>query len=220
MLQGNMQTMLTASTTATVLLIEADSSLRRLIALGLQHQGMQVIEASSPLNATAAEMQTVDLLVLDVDYGVARDWSALEAVRLHPQFSTLPIVVLAWDEDLVLENAGLGSAGSATDKLICLAKPFDARILHQAIGQLLQAQAQEQAEREAQVEAVLLASYAQQSPPSFWPLVTAVGVLLAFIGMMLQVAVAVVGLLIVALALLLWTLDAKSGHETVAAVSM
>ena len=34
----------------TVLLIEADRSLRRLLVLGLQYRGMHIIEASSPTN--------------------------------------------------------------------------------------------------------------------------------------------------------------------------
>src|SRR5437870_9587366 len=51
----------------TVLLIEADRSLRRLITLGLQYRGMYVIEASSPTSIPTLQSQLPDVVVLDID---------------------------------------------------------------------------------------------------------------------------------------------------------
>jgi CheY-like chemotaxis protein len=194
----------------TILLIEADTSLRRLIALGLQHRGLRVIETGSPANLPDCDGQQVDLLVLDIDSGTKRNWSFLEMARLHPDLSTLPIVVLAWEGELIPASHPQAPAATATtEQVVCLAKPFDARILHETINRLLAARAAQEAARRARAEAILLASYAEQSAPSIWPVVTAAGLLLAVVGLMLQIALVIPGILIVIVALLLWTLDTK-----------
>ena len=46
---------------STILLIEADPSLRRLMTLGLQHNGLHVIDACS-LNLAPITAQPIDLL--------------------------------------------------------------------------------------------------------------------------------------------------------------
>jgi len=86
--------------------------------------------------------------------------------------------------------------------------------LHTTIGQLLLVRAANEAAIEARAEEVLLASYSTHTSPSVWPVVTAAGLLLAVIGMLIQVAVAALGILIVMVALLVWTLGAKSQQET------
>src|SRR5690349_22480381 len=80
-----------------ILVIEADASLRRLIALGLQNRDMHVIEASSPFTVPAVDLQQLDLLVIDIDAGARQHQSLPEAIEQHPQFSALPAIVLAWD---------------------------------------------------------------------------------------------------------------------------
>ena len=112
----------------TVLLIEEDVSLQRLMALGLEYRGVQVIEAG---DFSAIETQQADLLVLDVDGGVGSDWSLLAAVASHPYLSTLPIVVLAWEDSLPERISNRYS------NISCLTKPFDARMLYATIEQLL-----------------------------------------------------------------------------------
>src|SRR5579863_1795914 len=81
-------------TKPTVLLVEADTSLRRLIALGLQHRGMYVIEVASSTQLNAPAEPLPQLLVLDIDSGVNSDWSLLAMVCEQPQLSTIPVVVL------------------------------------------------------------------------------------------------------------------------------
>jgi CheY-like chemotaxis protein len=194
----------------TILLIEADTSLRRLIALGLQHRGLRVLEASSPANLPDYDTQQVDLLVLDIDSGTRRNWSFLERVLLHPDLSALPIVVLAWEGELIPAPQSQSPVATATpEQVVCLAKPFDARILHETINRLLAARVAQEATRRARAEALLLASYSTQSAPSIWPVITAAGLLLAVVGLLLQVALVAIGLLIVMVALLLWTLGTK-----------
>src|SRR2546425_6370995 len=116
-------------TRPTVLLIESDASLRRLIVLGLQYRGMQVIEVGSPASLPSFEQQSPGLLVLDVDAGLRSDWSLLEAAQAHPQLATIPMIVLAWDTPTMA-----GSHQTATEtRMVCLSKPFDARTLHSTI---------------------------------------------------------------------------------------
>jgi CheY-like chemotaxis protein len=202
----------------TVLLIEADSSLRRLIALGLQHRGLHVIEASSPARIPALDAQQIDLLVLDLDGSASRDRTFLASAHTllaHPLLSSLPTVLLAWEYPPSI-SATQTIATTTLSHIKYLIKPFDARILHETIDQLLLAQSTQEAAREARAEELLLATYSKHTAPSLWPIVTAAGLFLAFIGMMLQLAVTIAGLLIVVIALLLWTLGSRAEADQVA----
>jgi CheY-like chemotaxis protein len=201
-----------------VLLIEADPSLRRLLSLGLENRGMHVVEASSPISVPMSDAQQLDLLVLDVDRGIDSDWSLFESVQTHPHFAALPIVLLAWENQA--DNAVPQSPAITTaTQVASVNKPFDARILHRTIDQLLDAQAAKVAAVEARAEEALLATYSAHAAPSMWPIVTAAGLLLAVIGMLLQIAVAVVGILIVVISLLLWTLGTKPAERREVLVS-
>jgi CheY-like chemotaxis protein len=197
-----------------ILLIEADLSLRRLISLGLQNRGMHVIEASSPASLPTTDLQSLDLLVIDIDTSPRKHQSLPETLQQHPQFSTLPAIVLAWENLSPEQPASSAVVTATTTQVLSLPKPFDARRLHQAVEQLLQVRADTLAAEEARAEALLLATYnTTHIAPSPWPVVTAAGLLLIMIGMLLQIAVAIVGFLIVIVSLLLWTLGAKSPAE-------
>lgn len=191
-------------TTATVLLIEADASLRRLIALGLQQRGLDVVEASSFERVSSSDMERLDLLLIDVDGRTQSDHAALQAAQMHPILAALPLIVLAWEDGSRSQTTAL-----STTTYTCLAKPFDARILHTTIDKLLSVRAAVQAEQEAHLEEVLLASYKVQAAPSVWPIVTAAGLLLIFVGLLFQLTILLLGILIVIAALLQWTLGTK-----------
>ncbi|HEY4388751.1 MAG TPA: hypothetical protein VGN34_30230, partial [Ktedonobacteraceae bacterium] len=90
-----------------------------------------------------------------------------------------------------------------------LTKPFDARALHETIDRLLQARAQQEALREAQVEERLLATYSAHAAPSIWPVVTAIGLLMIVSGLLLQFIIVILGVFVVVVSLLLWTLGTK-----------
>jgi DNA-binding response OmpR family regulator len=197
----------------TVLLIEADTSLRRLIALGLEYRGMKVIEAST---LATLEAQKPDLLVIDVDENTGSDWSLLEAVQAHPYLSTLPVVVLTWECPVVV-GAASEERGPLQGHTTCLSKPFDARALYTTIEELLVADSAERTAQEAgRRQEVLLATRVASAAPSIWPLLTAAGLLLAFIGLMGFFAFTAVGLCIVLVSLLWWTLGAGGKKEAVA----
>lgn len=194
----------------TVLLFEADTSLRRLIALGLEYRGMRVIEAG---DLSTIEAQKLDLLILDVDGKRGSDWSLVEVAQAHPYLSTLPVVVLTW-ECPIAAGAASEEHGFLQAHTTCLTKPFDARALHTTIEELLAAvgAAQEAAKRQE----ILLVGRVASPAPSIWPLLTAAGLLLAFIGLMGVFALTAVGLSIVLVSLLWWTLGTGVKKEAVA----
>jgi DNA-binding NtrC family response regulator len=196
----------------TVLLIEADTSLRRLIALGLQYRGMRVIEASSPTNIPSftMEAQPPSLIVLDIDGEAGSDHSLLSLTQANPSLSALPTIVLAW-ECLVPVGA---AQGSPQMQVTCLTKPFDARTLHATIEQFFEKAVEQEAAAIPAQEMVAM-SRSESTTPSIWPLVTAAGLLLAFIGLMIQITVTALGLLIVIVALLWWTLGSKTEQKRV-----
>src|SRR6266567_3669988 len=196
----------------TVLLFEADTSLRRLIALGLEYRGMRVIEAG---NLSTIEAQKLDLLILDVDGKRGSDWSLVEVARAHPYLSTLPVVVLTWECPIAV-GAASEEHGYLRAHTTCLTKPFDARALHTTIEELLVGvgTAQEAAKRQETLSAGQVARVASPAP-SIWPLLTAAGLLLAFIGLMGVFALTAVGLSIVLVSLLWWTLGKGVRKEAV-----
>jgi len=196
----------------TVLLIEADTSLRRLIALGLQHHNIHVVEASS-LAHSVSSTETPDILIVDVDSGVHSDWSLLSSVQNTASLSTIPTIILAWEP---LPMLHISSATTKQSQVACLTKPFDARVMQESIDHLLAVREAREAALLAQAEEVLLATYKTQTPPSIWPIITAIGLLIAFIGMLLQVAITILGILIVIVALLWWTMGTKPTPQAVA----
>jgi len=208
----------------TVLLIEADASLRRLIVLGLQYRGMSVIEAYSPTSLPLAEIEQPGLLVVDVDDRVQSNWSLLPAIQAHPLFSQLPIIVLAWDcPASTLSETGEQNVGQG--QITYLAKPFDARALHATIDQLLASQtvqavqaseaieAVQSTQEAAQLQEYLLAARTSSAAPSIFPLITAAGLLLAFIGLMGFYVLTLLGMVVVMVSLLAWTLGTGSQKE-------
>jgi DNA-binding response OmpR family regulator len=206
-------------TQQTILLIEADASLRRLIALGLQYRGMHVIEASSPRDFPPLEAQQPDLLVLDVDAGISSDWSLVTEAQAHPLLAALPIVVLTWDYS---SPEGIQQATISLQPCVtCLSKPFDARMLHTTIEQLL-ATTTAQVVTAAKTEELLLAARSASPSASIWPLITAAGLLVAFIGLMVQITLTAIGILIIMVALLWWTLGTtkEQVHLSVASVEL
>jgi DNA-binding NtrC family response regulator len=193
----------------TVLLVEADKSLRRLITLGLQYRGMHVIEASSPTNIPTLESQLLDVVVLDIDGEAGSNHTLLSTIQSHSYFSTIPLVILAWD---CLVTSG-SHQNSPQTCVTCLAKPFDARTLHTTIEQI---QDTSKVSSVASRQERLLAKRSVTSTPSIWPLITAAGLVLTFIGLMTQITISALGLLIILIALLWWTLGTKAEPESLA----
>lgn len=203
-----------------VLLIESDLCLRRLIAIGLQSQGIQVSEMTQISRALPLpEKRQPDLIVVDVDGGVHPNWNLLRTVQELPDLWQTPTIVLSWEQAENTPSALLAAplAGQETPQPIYMTKPFDARLLHQAVGRILHEQEARKAAQEAQAEEILLAAYTRHSAPSLMPMLTAAGLLLVVIGLLLlQVALSAIGFLIVIIALLCWTLGGEKASPQIA----
>ena len=190
------------ATRHSVLLVEANPSLRRMISLGLQHHGLHSIETNAPASFPISPAVEPELIVLDIDGKIADSQTLLAQVEAHPALSTLPVVVLTWENTISPAMHAEETFGNTPARLF-LSKPFDARALHAIIDQLL-LDAEES--RAVHKQETYLATSRAALAPSIWPLVTAIGLLLAMIGLMLQLTVTAIGLLVVITALLCWTL--------------
>ncbi len=193
----------------TVLLIEADRSLRRLITLGLESRCMHVIEASSLESINDLQSLRPDVAVLDIDGEAGSNHALFWTLLSYPYFTSIPLVVLAWDCLVTSGNPQYNSQAFVT----CLAKPFDARTLHSTIEQI---QDTSKENNSAVRQEQLLAKRSLTPTPSIWPLITAAGLVLSLIGLMTQITISVLGLLVILIALLVWTLDAKTEPEPLA----
>lgn len=193
------------ATGQSILVVEANPSLRRMITLGLQHRGLHSIEANAPASFPISPATAPELIVLDIDGDMMGSQALLAQIEAHPTLSTLPVVILMWESEAVSAAQEEGIFGNKPVRLF-LSKPFDARALHAAIERLLLDVEESKAARKQ--ESYLAASRVAVAP-SIWPLVTAMGVLLAMIGLMLQLTVTAIGLLVVITALLCWTLEPK-----------
>lgn len=197
------------ATGQSILVVEANPSLRRMITLGLQHRGLQSIEANAPASFPVSPSTVPNLVVLDIDSEMPAGQALLAQVEAHPALSTLPVVVLTWESNVPPALREGDTFGSAPTRLF-LSKPFDARTLHAAIERLL---LDVEESRAARKQEKYLAASSTAIAPSIWPLVTAIGFLLAMIGLMLQLTVTAIGLLVVITALLCWTLGPRREPE-------
>jgi len=203
------------TTRHTILLVEANPSLRRMIALGLQQHGLHIIEVDSLADFPVSPQVVPDLMVLDIDGEAGNGQTGLSQAEAHPVLSALPLVALAWENHFQTNMCDEDTQHSAPPRA-SLIKPFDARTLHGAIEQLLLDSQETRWEEAARKQTNDLAARRAATSPSIWPLVTAMGLLLAVIGLMLQITVTAVGLLIVMTALLCWTLGTKREPEPLA----
>nr|BBH94025.1 hypothetical protein KTA_22240 [Thermogemmatispora argillosa] len=171
----------------TVLVIEAETPLRRLIALGLQQREIAVV-ATDPQSwpSRLAECRPA-LLIVDIDTDRRQDGSLLQALCAQARLREAAIIVLSWETPAL----------ALDERTFYVRKPFDARALLALVEEQLSAR------YAADTEAVA-------SQPSLCPLVTAVGLLLISIGLMVQLVIAGLGLAIVLAALLRWTLGQQS----------
>jgi CheY-like chemotaxis protein len=221
--------MMEALDTNTVLLVEGDVALRRVIATGLRQQGMSVLEAASPKQVLALLDQRPSLLVVDVDSGLASDHLLLPALRATDGLAETPAVVLAWDCSPDLREQ-MDHDGAA----VCLAKPFDARRLFAEAELLLEAAAQRRVESavvasvsshsladdrslaavpEVEAEALAPLPYVRSaefdevthaSSSSIWPFVLALGLMVAVSGLLIHPVIVALGLAVVVGSVLLW----------------
>lgn len=118
---------------ATVLAVDDDPVILRLLEVNLEMEGYTVVLASDGEEALAqARKHRPDLVLLDVMMPKIDGWSAAAAMREDPELSAIPIIFLtarAQDTD-IQKGTDLGVAAYVT-------KPFDPIDLMELIDDLV-----------------------------------------------------------------------------------
>ena len=116
-----------------LLLVEDDPRLAKLICEGLREDGLIVGHAANAtLGGNIAELETFDLLILDVMLPEGSDAGFALARQLRTRGDHTPILFLTARADMDSKVAGLETGGDDY-----LAKPFDFRELHARIRALV-----------------------------------------------------------------------------------
>lgn len=116
-----------------LLLVEDDPRLAKLICEGLREDGLIVEHAANAtLGGNIAELETFDLLILDVMLPEGSDAGFALARQLRTRGDRTPILFLTARADMDSKVAGLETGGDDY-----LAKPFDFRELHARIRALV-----------------------------------------------------------------------------------
>jgi CheY-like chemotaxis protein len=194
-----------------ILVVEPDAALRRVMALGLRQRGAAVAEAASLGDAWETIATRPEVVVLDVGLGASSEWMLFRMLRSHRLLGDVPVVLLAW------ECPTAATLGDERVPAMCLAKPFDARALFDAVEQLHASPALPVAMVAGVAAPAALATVAHSArvvmevpaehtpAPSVWPLMTAAGALLAMAGFLIHPVFVALGIVVVFAALLWWS---------------
>ncbi len=222
--------------TQRVLLVEGDAALRRVIALGLRNQGITVLEAASVQHAHTLLDQQPSLLILDIDSGVASDRMLLSELRTYDGLASVPALVLAWDcSPEVGEQINGDVAAICLVKPFDARRLFTEvetllKTTRQSRKQQLVAASVAQpvpVTKEQPATAIAASAagpmpvatqtalgepreVAQASPPSIWPFVLALGLMLVAGGLLIHPAMVILGMLVAFGAILLWSFEPGS----------
>jgi CheY-like chemotaxis protein len=119
--------------TRTVLTIEDQPDIRRLIVMTLEFKGFEVLEASSGEEGiTLARTRHPDLILLDVLMPGIGGLSAARILRRDPALSRIPLIMLSALGSATDIDAGLETGASAY-----LTKPFSPVALLELVDRLI-----------------------------------------------------------------------------------
>ncbi len=109
-----------------ILAVDDSPSMRKMVSFTLTGAGYQVVEAVDGVDAyEKALAQTFDLVLTDQNMPRLDGLGLTRKLRDHPQFKTVPILMLTTESSDLMKQAG--RAAGATGWLV---KPFDpARLL-------------------------------------------------------------------------------------------
>ncbi len=111
---------------ALILAVDDSPSMRKMVSFTLTGAGYQVVEAVDGQDAfEKAQLQSFDLILTDQNMPRLDGLALTRKLRDHPQFKTIPILMLTTESSDFMKQAG--RAAGATGWLV---KPFDpARLL-------------------------------------------------------------------------------------------
>ena len=115
---------------ATILVVDDESAIRELIQDILEDVGYVVVEATNGREGLAMlENQPVDLVVSDVMMPVLDGVGLCQAMRQHPTYQSIPLVLLS--------AVGIPRPTAACEYAAFLTKPFDYDYLVTTIARVL-----------------------------------------------------------------------------------
>jgi CheY-like chemotaxis protein len=98
----------------TVLIVDDDESIRRLLALELEPYGVRVLEAgNADEGIRIAREVKPDVILLDVLMPRVSGWDALRSLKESPETRAIPVIIMS-----VVENRAYGLALGAVDYLV------------------------------------------------------------------------------------------------------
>ncbi len=114
---------------AVVLVVDDSPTVRKIVQLTLQREGIRVVAASDGLGALAAVSDyQPDLILLDIMLPHMDGYSICQIVRKNPDFRDTPIIMLS-GRDGIFDKMRGRLAGSTE----YLTKPFDSHELAQTV---------------------------------------------------------------------------------------
>jgi twitching motility two-component system response regulator PilG len=117
----------------TILVVDDSASVRKLVELTLRRSGFSVISATSGVAALAALAETKpDLILLDVMLVALDGFQLCRAIRNHPDYASVPIIILSGRESDSDRQSGMDAGVDAY-----LTKPFKPDQLSSIVQQLL-----------------------------------------------------------------------------------
>jgi len=116
-----------------ILTVDDSPSMRKMVAFTLVGAGYQVVEAVDGIDAyEKAQIQPIDLVITDQNMPRMDGLSLTRKLREHPQFKTVPILMLTTESSDLMKQAG--RAAGATGWLV---KPFDPNRLIEVIKKVI-----------------------------------------------------------------------------------
>lgn len=120
---------------AVVLVVDDSPTVRKIVQLTLQREGLMVVSASDGLGALAAVAHyQPDLILLDIMLPQMDGYHICQIVRKNPDYRDTPIIMLS-GKDGIFDKMRGKLAGSTE----YLTKPFDANELVQTVQRHLDA---------------------------------------------------------------------------------
>jgi two-component system chemotaxis response regulator CheY len=116
-----------------ILTVDDSPSMRKMVSFTLIGAGYQVVEAIDGIDAfEKAQTQSFDLVLTDQNMPRLDGLGLTRKLREHPQFKTVPILMLTTESSDLMKQAG--RAAGATGWLV---KPFDPARLIEVIKKVI-----------------------------------------------------------------------------------
>jgi DNA-binding response OmpR family regulator len=120
---------------ATVLLVEDDPDIRRVMAIKLRHAGIEVLEAGDgDMGMKMVEEYTPDLICLDLNLPVISGYEILRRMRKQAHLAKVPVLIVSARDSL--DDHAIAQELGVTGYIL---KPFKPRVLLSKVKECLRA---------------------------------------------------------------------------------